>query len=250
MTDGIVWVTGAGKGIGRALALRLAAEGRIVAASARSAGDLDSLAAEAPAGRILPVPLDITCGEEVAAALDRIEAEHGPVTCAVLNAGTHRPMGLADFSPDTLRTLTEVNLLGTANCLAPLFARMQARGAGRIAVVASLAAYRGLPSAAAYGATKAGLMTMLEALRPEADRAGLVLQVINPGFVRTPLTDLNRFPMPFLIEAEDAAGRILHGLGSRRFEIAFPRRFAFIMGLARLLPAPLFFALTRRMLPK
>jgi short-subunit dehydrogenase len=113
--------------------------------------------------------------------------------------------------------------------------------------VASLAGYRGLPKAGAYGATKAALINLTEALKPEADLAGIRLRLINPGFVETPLTAQNDFPMPFLIPVERAVKFILDGLAGEQFEIAFPRRFTWVMKLLRLLPNSLFFSLTRRM---
>lgn len=245
----VVWITGAGKGIGRALALAMARAGAAVAASARTAADLESLAAEAGAagGRIVPFALDVTDAAATAAVVAAVERQLGPIGQAVLNAGTHLPVTAAAFSADPFRQLVEINLMGTVHGLAALVPRFVARRAGRIAVVASLAGYRGLPSAAAYGASKAALIALCEALRPDLERHGVVLQVINPGFVRTPLTDRNDFPMPFLIEADAAARRIVAGLRGDRFEIAFPRRFALLLKLLRCLPYPLYFAATRRL---
>ena len=102
------------------------------------------------------------------------------------------------------------------------------RRAGHIAVVASVAGYRGLPSASAYGASKSALITMCEALKPELDSYGVKLTLINPGFVKTPLTDRNEFKMPFLMEVDDAAERIIAGLKSNRFEVTFPKRFTWV----------------------
>ncbi len=243
----IVWITGAGKGIGRAVALHLARQGATVAASARSGADLDALVASG-AGRIVAYPLDVTEAAACAATVDRIEAELGPIDQALLNAGTHVADTARTFAAASARQVIETNLMGAVHGLAPLMERFVARRRGRIAVVASMAGYVGLPGAAAYGASKAGLIALCEALRPDLARHGVVLQVINPGFVRTPLTDRNDFPMPFLIEAEDAAQRIVAGLATDRFEIAFPRRLGFWMRLLRRLPYPLFFAVTKRML--
>jgi NAD(P)-dependent dehydrogenase (short-subunit alcohol dehydrogenase family) len=240
----LTWITGASYGIGRALALRLARDGT-VAASARTAEKLAALTAEAP-GRIVPVPLDVTDHAAVMVTVERIEAEHGEITVAVLNAGTHRPVEARAFKADELRTLLEINVLGVAACLEALMPRMIARGRGRIAVVASVAGYRGLPTSAYYGATKAALINMVESLKFDLDKAGVTIQLVDPGFVRTPLTDKNEFPMPFLIEAEDAADRIARGLAGNAFEIAFPRRFAAIMKLLRLLPYPLYFPIVAR----
>ena len=246
---GVVWITGAGKGIGRALALRYARLGHTVAASARTKTDLQSLAAEAEPldGAIRPYALDVTDASAVPVAVAAIEHDLGRIDRAVLNAGTHIPTPVGAFSPGAWRTLLDVNVMGTVNCLAALFEDRAHRRGCRIAVVASVAGYRGLPSASAYGATKAALINMCEALKPELDALGIAVQLVNPGFVETPLTDKNDFPMPFLISAEEAARRIVDGLARDRFEIAFPTRFVMIMKMLRLLPHALFFPITRRM---
>jgi NAD(P)-dependent dehydrogenase (short-subunit alcohol dehydrogenase family) len=243
----VAWVTGAGTGIGRALARRLASEGWNVAVSARTVQDLDSLAAENP-NRMRPFPLDVTDAGAAADAVDRIEAQLGRIDLAVLNAGTYRRDGAAEFDAAAFRAIVDVNLMGTVNCLAPLLPRMLERQAGQIAVVSSVAGYVGLPGAAAYGATKSALMNMCEALYPQLAASKVYLSVINPGFVDTPLTQKNDFPMPFLISVEEAVDRIMTGLKARRFEIAFPLRMVLLLKLLALLPAPLFFAVTRRLI--
>lgn len=250
--SGVVWITGASSGIGAALARRMAGAGWQVAASARSADRLAALAEEAgdAPGRIVPVPLDVTDPRAVEDAVARIEHEIGPIAQAVLNAGTHTPVAADSLRVEDFRPLVELNLLGTVHCLVPLVPRLIDRRAGRIAIVASVAGYRGLPSAAAYGMTKAGLINMAEALRVELAPRGVAVQVVNPGFVRTPLTDRNAFRMPFLMEPEAAAEAFYRGLQSNRFEIAFPRRFVYLMKMLRILPAPLAFAVTRRMVPQ
>ncbi len=245
----VAWVTGAGKGIGRALALRLAHDGWRVAASARTAPDLAALADEAPAGAIVPYPLDITDATDVERTVAAIARDVGPVRLAVLNAGTHTPISALRFAVDDLRKLVEVNLLGTANCLAALLPPMIAARAGTIAVVSSVAGYRGLPTSGGYGATKAALINLCEAFRPELERVGVDLRLINPGFVDTPLTQKNPFPMPFLTTPEKAADAIVRGLKSRKPEIVFPRRMMVAMKLLRLLPNRLFYAVTRRITP-
>lgn len=241
------WIVGASSGIGRAVAERLAARGLTVFVSARRAEALQALAADSQ-GEIIPLPLDVGDGGAVGEALERIERDAGPIDLVVFCAGVWRPMRLEDFSAEALRRTVEINLLGAANLLEALLPGMRARGSGRIALVSSVAGYRGLPMSAAYGASKAALTHMAEALRPECARAGIALQVISPGFVATPMTETNRFPMPFLMDVETAARRILAGLESERFEIHFPRRLSWQLKLLRCLPYPLFFALTRRML--
>jgi len=242
------WVTGASSGIGRAVVLQLARQGWLVAASARSHEDLRRLADEgkdAP-GRIEPWPLDVTDREATAGALAGIETTHGPPDLVILNAGTHKPMGTSNFDPAVVRDLLEVNLMGVANGLAAVLPGFLHRRRGQIMLVASLAGYRGLPTAAAYGASKAGVINMAEALRPELRRAGVTLTLVNPGFVKTPLTDLNEFDMPFLMDVDAAAKRIVDAIGHSGFEVVFPRRFAWLLKVARCLPYALYFRIVGR----
>jgi len=242
-----VWITGASAGIGEALTYRMAARGDHVLASARSKDKLDAMVGQAKGrGQISPCPLDITDHDAVLAAVEQIERDHGPIDLAILNAGTHQPVSARDFKAQGLRDLLEVNLFGTANCLEALMPRMIERHRGHIAVVASVAGYRGLPTAAYYGASKGGTINMVEALRFDLDQAGVKLQLINPGFVKTPLTDKNEFKMPFLISAEKAVDYIVRGLDGNGFEIAFPRRFAAILKVMRILPYALYFPLTAK----
>jgi NAD(P)-dependent dehydrogenase (short-subunit alcohol dehydrogenase family) len=246
------WVTGAGKGIGRALVLRLAAEGWQVAASARTEADLESLVREAAGstGSVQAYPLDVTGTEKTKACVARIEDTLGALDMAVLNAGTHIPVGPDDFSAAPFRTLMDVNFFGVVHGLEHVLPRFIGRKRGHVVVVSSIAGYRGLPTAAAYGASKAALINMCEALKPELDARGIRLTLVNPGFVKTPLTDANEFPMPFLIPVEDAVDRIMAGLQRSKFEIAFPRPFALIMKTLRMLPYGPFFRITRRMIDK
>jgi NAD(P)-dependent dehydrogenase (short-subunit alcohol dehydrogenase family) len=249
MNKKIVWITGAGKGIGRALALEMAVSGDIVAASARSRDDLDTLVAEAAerGGTIGAYPLDITDAAAARDVVARIERDLGPIKLAILNAGTHAELNGASFDLKVFRRVIDTNLYGTANCLAAVLPELVARKNGHVAIVGSLAGYRGLPTAGAYAASKAGLIALCEAMKPELDAAGVRLQLISPGFVDTPLTRRNSFAMPFLIPPEKAVDAILRGLGSRRFEIAFDWRMSLAMRLLKFLPYPLFFRITRGM---
>ncbi len=246
---GVVWITGAGKGIGRSVALEMARRGWNVAASARTESDLSTLANEAAkkGGTIIPFVLDVTEREAVSLTVERIENELGGIDLALLNAGTYVRFGVEDFTAEAFGWQIDINIIGTANCLEPLLNRMRARKSGHLAVVSSLTAYRGLPYASAYGASKAALTNMCEALKPELDALGIGMTVIHPGFVKTPLTDQNEFAMPFLMEADEAARRIVDGLERGRFEITFPKRLAFMLKVARYLPYRLYFALTRRL---
>jgi NAD(P)-dependent dehydrogenase (short-subunit alcohol dehydrogenase family) len=243
--QGVAWVTGAGSGIGAAVAVRLAREGWHVAASARSRENLDALARNDP--RIFGFPLDVTDGLAVARAVSEIETRLGPIDLAMLNAGTYEPVSAGDFTAEKVAANFDVNVMGTAKCLEHLMPRMIERQRGHIAVVSSLTGYVGLPTASGYGATKAALINMCQALEPELAVCGVRMTVINPGFVDTPLTRRNDFAMPFLIGVEDAAKRIVRGLGSRRFEIAFPLRMSLAIRLLAALPHPVRLAITRRM---
>lgn len=229
--------------------MRLARDGWRVAASARRGDALESLRQEARGlpGEIRAFPVDVTDRQAVADCVAAIERDFGHIDLAVLNAGTHQPMPADKFSAAIVQRLLDINVMGVANGLEAILPLLIARGAGRVCIVASLAGYGGLPSAAAYGASKAALINMAEALRPELLENGVILQLINPGFVKTPLTDKNDFEMPFLISAEDAAEAILRGFKSDRFEIAFPGTFVRLMKLLRLLPYGLYFRLTRRL---
>jgi NAD(P)-dependent dehydrogenase (short-subunit alcohol dehydrogenase family) len=248
MAGDVVWITGASSGIGRALALRLAGDGDTVAVSARSRETLEELAREAAGrrGRIMAYPLDVTERDDVATTVDRIEGDLGPIEQAVLAAGTHHPISADAFLAQDLARLVEVNLLGVANALEPLMRTMIGRRRGRIAIVSSVAGYRGLPTSAYYGASKAALINLAESLKFDLDRHGVQMQLINPGFVETPLTDKNPFPMPFLIGAETAAERIAKGLRGSSFEISFPRRFTWLLKVMRCLPYLLYFPLVAR----
>jgi NAD(P)-dependent dehydrogenase (short-subunit alcohol dehydrogenase family) len=242
----IFWVTGASSGIGRDLALALARRGDVVAVTARREADLVALAAEAPAGAIRAYPGDVADAAKMADTVARIEAEVGVIDVAVLNAGIYLPVRAETFTVDLMRKTFEVNVMGVAHGLSALMPRMIARKAGRIAINASVAGYGPLPNAAAYGGTKAGLINMAGALKYDLDRYGVTIQVINPGFVDTPATATNPFPMPFLVSPAVATQRILAGLDSDRFEITFPRRFALILKAINLLPWRLYFGLVRR----
>jgi NADP-dependent 3-hydroxy acid dehydrogenase YdfG len=235
-SDGAAWITGASAGIGRAVALRLARRGWTVHASARSAEALQALAAEADGpGRILPLPADVTDPAAMQDAVASIRSR-GPLALAILNAGVYTPMRAQNFSAATARRMFDVNLGGVANGLEPVLKAMIDQRKGHVAITASVAGYRGLPDAAAYSATKAGLIAMAESLAMDLVDLGVRISVINPGFVETEATSVNSFAMPFLMTPEQAAFRIVDGLERPGFEIAFPTRFALILRAIGLLP--------------
>jgi NAD(P)-dependent dehydrogenase (short-subunit alcohol dehydrogenase family) len=246
---GVAWVTGAGTGIGRALAKRLATDGWTLAASARTARDLDSLAAEVP-GRITAFQFDVTDPVAAMKTGRDVEAALGPIDLAVLNAGSYFPTTAERFSVDNFRKTVDVNLMGVVNCMGPIVPSMVTRRAGHIAIMGSLTAFVGLPTAASYGATKAALNSMAEAFKPDFDKYGVTITIINPGFVKTPATDKNRFPMPFLMDAEQAIGHIMRGLEQKRFAINFPWQMTAGTKFLASLPGWAKFGITRRMIPK
>ncbi len=245
--DGVAWITGASSGIGAAVALELARRGWTVAVTARRLEALERLArsAENLPGRIVAHAGDVTDAQGMRDVTDTIESIHGPIALAFLNAGIASGQGKA-VDVETVEAVVGVNLLGVAKSFFAIQPRMVARGAGQIAVNASLVGYRGLPGAAAYGAAKAGAIHFCESMRFDCEAAGIRLQLVNPGFIETPMTEGRRFPMPFLMMVEEGAKRIADGFERGGFEITVPRRLAFILKLARLLPYPVYFALMRR----
>jgi short-subunit dehydrogenase len=260
--QGIAWVVGASTGIGRAVALQLAAEGWRVAISARRQTLLEEVVEEAKthtqirskqqgqAGEIYAYPLDTTDAQSVARVIAAIEEERGPIALVLLNAGIYSPDKIDGFSSQALEDVFNVNIFGVTRALTALLPRFLARQRGWVAIVASVAGYRGLPRALAYGASKAALINFSESLSLMARRHGIGVSLINPGFVKTPLTDKNDFPMPFLVSAEEAAAQIVKGLASGRFEIAFPWQFVWGLKLLRLLPYRLYFWLVHKIIPK
>lgn len=235
------WITGASHGIGRALALRLAGEGTSVAVSARSAEALEALAAEAGSrpGQCRPVPVDVSDLEAMREAARRIESEVGAPDLAVFAAGTSQTMHANDFSAETASKIMAVNYGGAVNGLDAILPAFRARGSGRLGIVASVAGYRGFPGLAAYGPSKAALINLCESLHGELKRGGIRLSVINPGLVKTRLTE-GAGPTPFAITPERAAKEILRGLKTDCFEIIVPREAAPQFVAGRVMPNPVY----------
>lgn len=245
-TTRLAWITGGGTGLGRALALEMARNGWRIAVSGRRLQPLQETADRAPQGHIHAFPCDVRDEAEVAETVRRIESHWRPIDLAVLNAGTYNPAEPGSFDPAAFRHTMEVNFQGTVNGVAAVLPGMRRRGGGHIAMTASLAGYRGLPNAAPYGTTKAAMIHLAESLHLDYARDGIRFTCFNPGFVRTPMTGKNRFPMPFLMEPEPAARRMYRGLMAGDFEITFPRRLAWTMKVLRVLPYALYFPLIRR----
>ena len=238
-----VWITGASSGIGRALARELARRGARVAISARRVERLDQLADE---GAMLPVPVDVTDLASMMQAAARVESELGALDLAILNAGIWEQVNVAAWDSELFRRHYDTNLMGLVHGVEAVLPGMRRRRAGTIAGMASVAGYRGIPRSEAYGATKAAEINMLESMRIDLGRTGIRVVTVCPGFVRSELTDANSFPMPFLIEAEEAARRIADGLEKGKPEIVFPLPMMLLMKAARLVPVRLWSAVWKR----
>ncbi len=241
---GAAWLTGASAGIGKAVTARLVEDGWTVYITARSEDKLAAMA-EGSNGKIIPAPGDVTDPEAMEKIVARIEAEHG-LALAILNAGVYIPMTAQQFNVEDAKKHFDVNVQGVVNGLVPAMQAMLAKNQGCLALVSSVAGYRGLPKAGAYGATKAALINMAEALAYNLYPEGVRISLICPGFVETEATSVNEFDMPFLMQPEEAANRIVDGLKTKKFEITFPRRFSYLLKSLRLLPAKWYIALGRK----
>ncbi len=236
-TKGAAWITGASAGIGRALALELADRGYTVYASARGVEKLEELASQSRGpGRIIALPLDVTDRQANAEAIQEIVAQSGRLALAVLNAGNYYPVRGHKLSFEPFEQSMNINFDGVLNGLLPAIESMKQAGGGQIAIVSSSASYGGLPNSAAYGATKAALVNLAASLKFDLDPLDIRLQVVTPGFVETPLTDKNDFPMPFLMKVDDAARAFANGLEKGGFDITFPKRFTLFLKAVNLLP--------------
>jgi short-subunit dehydrogenase len=238
-----VWITGASSGIGHELAQQLINHASKVAVSARSADKLNQLAGDHP--RISSYPLDVTDPQAVAGVVADIDRDCGPIDLAILNAAAWNLVDMTDFELKAIRQGFEVNYMGVVHCLKAILPSMLGRGSGHIAIVASTAGFRGLPRSGAYGPTKAALINLAETLHIELAPRGITVSLVCPGFVDTPATRRNPFPMPGIISAPDAARRIIAGLERKRYEISFPFMFVLGMKLMRILPIRLYFWLIR-----
>jgi short-subunit dehydrogenase len=179
--------------------------------------------------------------------VDRIEKELGPIALAVLNAGAYSPTYGERLETDNFVNMFRLNVFGTVFGLVPLVARMRHRGFGQVVLMGSVTAYCGLPSAAAYGASKAALNNLAQSLKYDFDKLNIRIQIANPGFVDTPLTAKARFNMPALMPVEKASERLVHGIENGGFEIVFPRRLAWLLKAGTFLPQALFHRIIRKL---
>ena len=226
------WVIGASTGIGAAVAQELLARDCSVAVSARDEVALHATAA----GRMLVVPLDMTDRVALHDAAAKVRTELQGLDIVVIAAGYWQRMQADAFDLDVFTQHINVNVIGMANAIDAVLPAMQAQRSGAIVGISSVAGYRGMPGAQGYGASKAAQLNLLEALRCGLHGSGVRVQSVAPGFVRTPMTAGNTFPMPFIIEADRAARYVVDGIAKEKAEIVFPPAMAVVMKFARIVP--------------
>jgi len=244
----VTFLTGASSGIGRALAPLVAAEGHAVALAARRLGALEELADEIrrAGGTALALECNVADFSAVQLAVSRCEEELGPVDRLIANAGMGRPTPIATFRSSDIEASLATNFLGFVYCVEAMLPAMLRRQSGHIVGVSSPAAWRGIPGSGAYSASKAAMTNLLESLRIELRPHGVDVTTIEPGFVRTPMTDQNDFPMPFLMEP-DAAAKLIHRAIVRRRQVyAFPWRMKMALKAFNLLPLTIYDRLSVR----
>lgn len=225
------WLVGASEGLGRALAHRLSDAGADLILSARNADRLSELA------KTLPHPAQVvTVDVADPASVTQAAAEVGEVDGLVWLAGVYWPMRTTDWRPTEAEAMVDVNLTGAVRVLGHVVPSMVERNAGHIVLTGSLSAFRGLPGAIGYAASKAGLMSLGETMQLDLRGTGVEVQIANPGFIRTRLTDKNNFKMPALMEPKDAADEMMKLMLSHRSSRNFPFLFSLVFRLSRLLP--------------
>ena len=230
------WLVGESEGLGRALAEGLSAAGADLVLSARSEDRLRGLA-EALPGRAEVVPLDVADAQSVRDAAATV----GDVDGLVWLAGVYWPMAAQEWDGDKVAAMCDINFTGAARVLGHVVPGMVARGAGHVVLTGSLSGFRGLPGAIGYAASKAGVMALAESMHADLRRSGVAVQLVNPGFIRTRLTDRNDFNMPFIMEPEDAAARMLAHMRTQRFAANFPRGFGAMFRASQFLPDWLYY---------
>jgi short-subunit dehydrogenase len=230
------WLVGASEGLGRALTKELSKLGAELVISARNEKRLQELVQETDAQA---VPLDVTDKP----AVEKARSEIGALDGVIYAAGVYTPLKSSDWDSDAVEQMIEINFLGAARVLGSVVPEFAKNGRGHIVIIGSLSGFRGLPSAIGYGASKSGLMHLAENLHADLRASGVKVQLINPGFIKTRLTDKNEFKMPFIMSADDAALQVVQAMQSERFQSNFPRPFSWLFRGANFLPAPLYYRL-------
>lgn len=230
------WLVGASDGLGAALAQRLNRAGAEVILSARSEDKLAALADTLP-GKTQVVPLDVSSADSVAKAAMKV----GSVDGVVYLAGVYWPFGAKDWNAEQATAMADINFTGLVRVMGQVVPDMVARDAGHIVITSSLTGFRGLPGSIGYTASKAGTMSLAECMYADLRKTGVKVQVINPGFIKTQLTDKNDFKMPFLMTPEDAAREVFEHMNTDKFKKSFPFLFSLLFRGSQFLPDWLYF---------
>ena len=235
-----IWITGASSGIGKALAIKFANEGWQVAASARRENLLKELSNQYT--NIQSFPLDVTDSDKCKSVFKDIVDKFENIEICVFGTGIHDPQSEKKFNLEKIKKIMEVNFFGTMNSINSVYDYFGQRKVGQISIISSVAGYRGLPAAGAYCASKSALTSFAESLHFEMKKNNVRVSLISPGFIKTPMTDQNDFPMPMIKSPEFAADQIYNGLIKKSgFEIHFPKVFTFFMKFLRILPSSIYF---------
>ena len=241
-----IWITGASSGIGKSLALKFANEGWQVAASARREDLLNQLSESNQ--NISPFPLDVTSRENCEEIFEKIKNKFENIDTCFFSTGTWDPKKEKEIDIDQMKKVMEVNFFGTLNCIKAVEMYFKEKKNGNISIVSSIAGYRGLPNSTGYGASKAALNNLAESLYFDFGRYNVRVSLISPGFIKTPMTDKNKFKMPFLKTPEFAAEKIYNGLiNGSSFEIDFPKELTLILKFLKILPDSVYFKLIRKL---
>ena len=245
----VIWITGASSGIGRALAIKFANEGWIVAASARRENLLQEL--NKINENIYAFPLDVTNIEQCKVVFKNILEKFKDVEISIFGTGIHDPKSEKEFNLEKIRKIMEVNYFGTMNSINSVYSFYNDKKSGQISIISSVAGYRGLPAAGGYCASKSALTSFAESLHFEMKRKNVRVTLVSPGFIKTPMTDQNDFPMPMIKSPEFAAEKIYKGLVYKKyFEIHFPKAFTYIMKFLRILPNGIYFKIVEKGMKK
>jgi short-subunit dehydrogenase len=231
-------ITGASSGIGWELAKALAARGSAVGLLARRRDKLEALAGEiiAAGGRAAVAVANVAERRETVSAIHQLRDQLGPVDLLIANSGVGLPTGLEPMNMDQVDNMIRVNYLGVVYAIEAVLPDMLKRGRGHLSAVSSLASYKGMPGESGYCSSKAAVNTYMEGLRIQLRNRGVAVTTICPGFIRTPMTDVNPFKMPFLMNADRAAQLILRALERKKKVYNFPWQTTLLMKLTRWLP--------------